>query len=256
MPAPPVLRVVDREIQIFRRQWKASVFSSFVSPVMYLAAMGLGLGGLVDRQGHLGPFTYLVFVAPGLLVASAAQMGAVEAMWPVLGGLKWMRTSHAIVATPVRATDVYGGFLIWVGLRVLLSSTAFLVVAVLLGGVPSGWGVLAPPVAALGALAFAAPLGAYTATVETDLAFPMIMRIGVLPLFLFSGTFFPVSRFPGWLRPAAYLSPLWHAVELARSATTGHAHLVPVVAHLAILATCVGLGSRWGRRTFTARLTQ
>jgi lipooligosaccharide transport system permease protein len=195
-------------------------------------------------------------VAPGLLAASAMQMGAVESLWPVLGGMKWMRTSHAMVATPVRATDVYGGFLIWIGLRTLLSSSAFLIVASALGGVPSGWGVLAVPAAMLGALAFAAPLGAYTATLDTDMSFPTIMRVGVLPLFLFSGTFFPVSRFPGWLRPASYASPLWHAVELARSATTGHAHLAAIAVHVGVLAACVAAGASWGVRTFAARLTQ
>jgi lipooligosaccharide transport system permease protein len=251
-----MLRVVEREVQIFRRVWHSTLFSSFVSPVLYLAAMGLGLGALVDRRGHVEGLTYLVFVAPGLLVASAMQMGAVESLWPVLGGMKWMRTSHAMVATPVRATDVYGGFLIWIALRTFLSSSAFLLVAVLLGGVSSRWGFLAVPAAMLGALAFAAPLGAYTATVDTDQAFPTIMRVGVLPLFLFSGTFFPVSQFPAWLRPASYASPLWHAVELARSATTGRADPAAIAVHLAVLCACVAAGAWWGVRTFTARLTQ
>jgi lipooligosaccharide transport system permease protein len=252
-----VFRVVEREARVFRRLWRSSVYSSFVTPVLFLAAIGLGLGGLVDeRRGDVAGLDYLSFVAPGLLAASAMQTAAGESLWPVMAGTKWVRTFHAMVATPVGAADVYGGFVVWTAVRVSMSATAFLIVAALLGGVPSAWGVLALPAAVLCAAAFAAPLAAFAATQEVDVAFPLILRLGIVPLFLFSGTFFPVDELPDWLRPISALSPLWHGVELCRAATTGSVEWGAAAAHVAILAGCVGAGWVWGTRSFTRRLAQ
>jgi lipooligosaccharide transport system permease protein len=127
-------------------------------------------------------------------------------------------------------------------------------VAALLGAVPSPWGVLAVPAAALGGLAFAAPLTAYSAGQDSDMSFPIIMRVAVVPMFLFSGTFFPVDQLPGWLAPFARVSPLWHAVELCRGATTGSLSFGAAVGHTAFLSAVVALGCWWGVRTFRARL--
>ncbi|MGH9301384.1 MAG: ABC transporter permease [Acidimicrobiales bacterium] len=251
----PAFRVVEREIQVFLRLWRATVFSSFVTPLLFLAAMGLGLGGLVNQHGHVQGLNYLSFVAPGLMAATAMQIGAGESLWPVLGGVKWDRRSHAMVGTPLAPSDVYEGFLLWVALRTTASALAFLVVASALGGVGSPWAVLAVPATVLGALAFAAPLGAFAVSQDSDQAFPVIMRLGVIPLFLFSGTFFPISQLPGWLEPLAQVSPLYHAVELSRSATTGTTHWMADVVHIAVLVGCVAAGTWWGRRAFYRRLS-
>ena len=256
MPATPaLLRVVEREARVFRKLWRGSVFSSFLSPVLFLAAIGLGLGGLIDeRNDAVAGLDYLTFVAPGLLAASAMQTAAVESLWPVMAGTKWVRTFHAMVATPVGASDVYGGFLVWTAARVAMSSSAFLVVAALLGGVPSFWGVLAVPAAVLCAAAFAAPLAAFAATQDTEMTFPLILRLGIVPLFLFSGTFFPVSDLPAGLRAASAVSPLWHGVELCRGATTGSIEWPAAVVHVAVLIGCIAAGSWWGTRAFTRKL--
>src|SRR5262245_25466150 len=195
-----MLRVVEREWTVWRRLWRGSVIRR-IEPVLFLGAMGLGLGGLVQHgSGGVDGLTYLEFVTPGLLAASAALMASGESLWPVLGGVKWTRTYHAAVATPVRPTDVLGAHLLWSCFRVALSASVFLVVGTAFGGVISPWAVLAVPAAVLGALALAAPLSAFAVTQQNDLPFALIMRIGVLPLFLFSGTFFPVSQLPGWLQ--------------------------------------------------------
>jgi lipooligosaccharide transport system permease protein len=258
MPAtPPLLRVVEREARVFQRLWRSSVYSSFVTPVLFLAAIGLGLGGLVDeRNGNVAGLDYLTFVAPGLLAASAMQTAAGESLWPVMAGTKWLRTFHAMVATPLGAADVYSGFVAWAAARVAISATAFLIVAAVLGGVPSFWGVLAVPVAVLCAAAFAAPLAAFAATQDVDIAFPLILRLGIVPLFLFSGTFFPIDQLPGWLRPVSAASPLWHAVELCRAATTGSVDWGWAIVHVAVLVGCIACGWSWGIRTFTRRLSQ
>jgi lipooligosaccharide transport system permease protein len=256
MSTPPVIRVVEREARVFSRLWRGTVFSTVVSPVLFLAAMGLGLGGLVDAHtGTVDGLTYLQYVAPGLMVASAMQIAANEAMWPVLGAVKWVKNFHATVATAITPGELAVGYVLWIVIRSLAASAVFLLVAALLGAVPSAWGVLAIPAAALCAAAFSAPLSAYSIRLDSDISFPVIMRVGVLPLFLFSGTFFPISQLPAWLRPLAVVSPLWNAVELARAATTGTFHLGADILHVAVLLVCVAAGLLWGRRTFTRRLT-
>jgi lipooligosaccharide transport system permease protein len=253
--APPVLRIVERDLRVFARLWHAFAFSTFVVPVLFLAAMGVGLGGLIDDQRTVEGLSYLHFVAPGLLMASVMQGAAGEALWAVLGGVKWDGRFIAMVATPLTSSDVFQGVLSWVVLRTLLTSSAFLLVASLLGGIVSPWGALAVPVAVLCALAFTAPLAAWSIGRDTDAPFAMIMRIGVMPLFLFSGTFFPISSLPVAVRPLAWLSPLWHGVELARAATTAEVSWPAAAAHVAALLGCIVVGSVWGRRSFARRLT-
>ena len=103
---------------MYARLWRGIAFSTFVQPALYLAAMGIGLGGLVSaHSGSVDGLTYLDFVAPGLLVASAAQLAASESMWPVLGGAKWMRQYHGVVATPIAPGELYGGFVLWTALH-------------------------------------------------------------------------------------------------------------------------------------------
>jgi lipooligosaccharide transport system permease protein len=248
------VRVVEREAQVFARLWRGSVFTSIVTPVMFLGAMGLGLGGLVDDPARLGGLDYLAFVAPGLLVASAVQSAAGESLWPVMAGHKWIGTFHAMAATPLRPSDVFVGFVAWNSIRAGGAATIFLVVAALLGGVGSWWAPLAVPAAILCVAAFSSLLTAFAVRQDTDLPFTLIMRLGILPLFLFSGTFFPVEQLPDRVEPLAILSPLWHGVELARSATTGAVEPAAAAAHIAVLVTITAAAGWWGVRGFRARL--
>jgi lipooligosaccharide transport system permease protein len=255
MSLVPAGRVVEREMRVYRRLWKGSVFSTFLLPVLFLAAIGRGLGGLVEqRTATVAGLSYLQFVTPGLLAGSAMQTAASYSLWPVMAGTKWVRFFHGVVATPVSAADLYTGFILWGALRAALAAAVFLAVAVPLGGVASAWGVLAWPAAVLTAVAFAAPLAAFAATQATDITFGVLVRLVIMPLFLFSGTFFPVSQLPGWLQAAARFSPLWHGAELTRGFTTGHVHLDAVVAHVAVLVAIACVGATWGRLTFTQKL--
>jgi lipooligosaccharide transport system permease protein len=257
MATPLTVRVVEHQAQIFRRFWRGSATFYVLNPVLFLAAIGFGLGGLVQEStGSVGGVPYDAFVAPGLLAASAMLGATAESMWPVMAGTKWVRTFHAMVATPVRPADVYAGVVVWTTVRSAVGASIFLIVAAVLGAVLSPWGVLAIPAAALCATAFAAPLTAFSATQETDARFPVILRIGVMPLFLFSGTFFPVSQLPEVLQRLSWLSPLWHGVELCRGAMTGSIDFFPAVAHVAVLVACIVAGWYWGTRSFTKKLTQ
>jgi lipooligosaccharide transport system permease protein len=252
---PPLVRVVEREFAVYRRLWRGLAFSMFLNPILFLAAMGVGLGNLIDKSsGDVGGVSYLQFVAPGLMVASAVQLVAGESLWPVMAGVKWIRFYHGIVSTPLEPKDVFGGFIVWQAIRTVLSATVFIVVAALLGAIPSGWGVLAIPATALTAAAFCAPIGAFSVTQETDFSFPVIMRLGILPLFLFSGTFFPISELPDWLEPVAWCSPLWHGVDLARRATTGDVAFWPMLGHVVFLGAILAVGYSIGKRTFKRRL--
>jgi lipooligosaccharide transport system permease protein len=254
---PALVRVVEREARVYRHLWRGSVFSNFLAPVLFLAAMGVGLGDLVDeRAGAVEGVDYLAFVTPGLLAAGAMQGAAAESLWPVMAGMKWVRFYHGVVASPVSAADVYGGHVLWVGLRTAVSASAFLLVAGALGGLGSASAVLALPAAVLTALAFSAPLTAYAATQQTDLKFVVIVRLGIMPMFLFSGTFFPVDQLPAGLRPLAFVSPLWHGVELCRAATTGTLRPGASAAHLAVLVAVIAASWAWGTRTFPRRLTE
>jgi lipooligosaccharide transport system permease protein len=251
----PLLRQAEREARVWAQLWKGTVIAGVVNPLLFLGAMGLGLGGLVDDRGAVEGVEYLVFVAPGILAAAALQSAAGASLWPVMGGMKWSKSFHAAVVTPLRPGDVYGGYVLWLGARLAMDSTAFLVVAALLGAVASPWGVLAMPAAVAGGLAFAAPLTAFAARQDTDVPFGVIMRILVMPMFLFSGTFFPLDQLPSALRPVAWVTPLWHSVDLCRGATTGSLDLLAGLGHAAYLVAFIAAGAWWGVRSFTQRLT-
>jgi lipooligosaccharide transport system permease protein len=255
MATPALLRVVEREARVYRRLWRGLAFSTFLTPVLFLAAMGLGLGHLVNQ--HSGPvdgLDYLDFVAPGLLVASATQLASGEAMWPVLAGVKWIRFYTGVVVTPIGAGQLYGGVVVWQAIRTLIASTVFLIVAALLGAIPSAWGVLAIPASALTASAAVALLAGFSISQDSDLPFPVITRLVILPLFLFSGTFFPISQLPRGLRVFAVLSPLWHGVSLARDATTGSFHVLADIGHVVALVVFILIGAFFGVRNFGRRL--
>ena len=256
MSESTVVRALERELLVYRRLFRGSLFTTFGLPILFLAAMGIGLGGLVnERTGAVEGLDYLTFIAPGVMAAGAMQSAAAESLWPVMAGLKWIGSYKATISTPVSAAEIYIGRVLFTAVRATVSSSAFLLVAWLFGGVPSAWGVFAVPAAALCAVAFAAPIAAFTATQDTDVGFPLIIRLGVMPLFLFSGTFFPVRQLPDALEPLALASPLWHGVELCRAATTGSFELLPAVVHVLVLAGFVAVGMALGTRTFPKRLT-
>lgn len=253
--AAAALRVVEREAAVFRRLWRGTVIWNLITPLLFLAAIGVGLGSLVDeRNAEVDGYSYLVFVTPGLLVASTTQAVAAESLWPIMAGTKWFRTFFAMVATPLGAADVYRGRLAWTAIRSTVTTAGFLLIAALVGGIESPWGVLALPGAVLCGLAFAAPMTAFAATQDTDFSFPVIMRLVILPLFLFSGTFVPIDELPGALQSLAVLSPLWHGVEICRAATTGSIDWLDLAGHTAVLVGCVAVGWQWGVRTFARKL--
>lgn len=242
----------------FRQAGLGTLLVAVFNPIFVLGAMGLGLGSLIDgnRALSLGGMDYLSFLAPGLMAAFAMQGAAQESLWPVLGGIKWEGSYLAQAATPLRPVDILRGQLLYTSMRVAISTTMTFFAMVLFGAVESWWGVLAVPAALLTGLAYAAPITAFSATQQTDSAFPLIMRLGVIPSYLFSGTFFPIRQLPGALQAVAKVTPLWHGVDLCRNLSLGTATLAGSLGHVAYLMLFVLVAMRAGAHTFTRRLHQ
>jgi lipooligosaccharide transport system permease protein len=240
----------------YRRTWRGSIYSSLLGPVLYLGAMGLGLGALVDKHGtgRLGGVSYLVFLAPGLLVAQAMQTASAESSFPVLGSVKWRRTYQAAAATPLRPADIFHGHLLFTTMRLTMNSAVFVAVMAAFGAVRSPWVIAAVGVSVLTGLAFATPLEAFAIMQNNPNVFSMIFRFGIIPMFLFSGTFFPISQLPGWIRWVAYITPLWHGVALSRSLALGTADWPGAVGHLAYLFLVVAAGMVAAEHFYSRRL--
>ncbi|MBV8234364.1 MAG: ABC transporter permease [Acidimicrobiia bacterium] len=254
----PSVRSLQSWAYRYKRTWRGSAVSSVLQPVLFLAAMGLGLGSLVKR-GHtsaLGGVSYLVFLAPALLAAAAMQTAAMESSWPVMAAVKWLQTYDAMLATPLRVRDLLAGHLTWIGLRVLMVCSIFLVVMALFGAIQSPEALLLIPAGLLTGMAFAAPIAAYAVTLERDSGLTALFRFGVIPMFLFSGTFFPVSQLPPALRVVAYVTPLWHGVELCRDLALGRASFLASLGHVAYLGVWFVGGCLLALTTYRRRLVK
>ena len=242
---PYAIRAFRYWLVVYSRTWRGTVTTSVLNPVLFLAAMGLGLGTYVDKShsSALGGLDYVVFLAPGLMAGTAMQSGAIEAMWPVMASIKWTKQYHAMMATPLRVVDIVAGHFLFMASRLLLTSSIFLAVATLFGAVTSSWALAAVPAAVLTGMAFATPIAAFASSRTQERgAFAAINRFVLIPMFLFSGTFFPVSQLPGWLQPIAYVTPLWHGVELCRNLALGTATVAASVGHVLYLSAFVVAG--------------
>jgi len=239
----------------YKRTWRSSIVTSFLIPVLYLTSMGVALGSLINKHSHgVGGVTYVAFLAPGLLAGTCMQIGTNDTMWPVMGAIKWMRTYFAMLAAPLDVYDVLLGHLAWVAARITIVATIYLAVMAAFGVIYSPWALLTLLAAVLTGMAFAAPMAAFSATQDKDAAFSTLYRFVVIPLFLFSGIFFPISQLPRVLQYLAYVTPLFHGVALCRNLTLGQVHPWIDVGHAAYLCLWVGAGYAVGRRTFAKRL--
>jgi lipooligosaccharide transport system permease protein len=254
----PSIRVLEHSLLVYRRTWRGSLFTTFLAPVLFLGAMGFGLGNLVDKGNpqSLGGVAYLVFLAPGMLASQAMQTASGESMYPVLASIVWQKTFLAMVSTPIGTRDIVIGHVLWLTVRLTLVASVFVLAMVLFGATDVLRGVAMVPVAVLTGLAFATPITAFTATRRTDNAFPAITRFIVTPLFIFSGTFFPVSQLPAIVQPVAYLTPLWHGVALARAIAIGKVDLALAAINLTVLVGFTAVGIALAFVTFRRRLVQ
>lgn len=222
----------------FRRYWTGRILTTIGMPLLYLGGLGLGMGALVDRSsGGIGGVSYVQFVAPGVLCVTALSVVVSEVTYPVVGALKWRQTYFGVIATPLEPKHIVAGVTLFAGLSAVGVSAGFMVVAALLGAVVSLWSLLAVLVASLGGLAFGMPVLAFSSWLVNDQLLTVLMRFVVMPMTLFSATFFPLNQLPTWIHPLAWATPLWHAVEVSRSLTLGTLNWLNIGLHCLFLVT-------------------
>jgi len=258
MSTPTIVRVWESEFAVYRKIWHSHVLLAFVQPLLYLVGMGLGVGALIDvntdSSVSLDGLTYFEFLAPALLATTAMISAGQASLWQVLDGFFWGNRYRAMAATPLTPNDVASGLTLWHATRTLIGVAGVAAVLVLFDDTRS-WGLLlAVPAAVLTGLAFALPITAWSSTRYGGGSFPTIIRFGLLPMFLFGGAFFPITELPGWLQPVAYVTPLWHGIELCRGAVIDSVSAGNVAVHLAVLGAYIFTGRAACRITFARRL--
>jgi lipooligosaccharide transport system permease protein len=249
--------VLEYCARVYRRNWRGTLFMTFLAPILFLGAMGFGLGNFVNNSsgGFGGGVSYAAFLAPGLMAATCMQTGAFEATYPIMGRIVWDKVYHAMLATPISVVDIIAGQFGWFCIRLGLVATAYFAVMIAFGLVLGGpLAVLVIPVGILTGLSFSAWIAAFAATQQNDNGFAMIFRFLITPLFLFSGTFFPIERLPAPLQPFALLTPTYHGVALTRDLTLGTLQPASALVHLAILVAVVAAGVAACRITFRRAL--
>jgi lipooligosaccharide transport system permease protein len=241
-------RLVERNILVYRHQW-IIILSGVFEPIFYLIGIGLGLGGIIDTvplpDGR--EISYAAFVAPALL-ATAAMNGAVfETIFNVFFKLNYAKTYEGVLATPMGITEIALGEMLWALMRAALYAFAMFVIMLVTGLILSPWGLLMVPAALLVAAAFAAAGLAGTSYLRTVNDFDVPMGLVVMPMFLFSGTFFPISAYPWFIQVFMQVTPLYHAINLMRGLSTGlmgWAQLWDLVYLVAFFAICLTIAMR------------
>jgi lipooligosaccharide transport system permease protein len=253
----PALHVFEYCLMRYRRIWRGSVVISVANPLLFVLAMGAGLGKLVNEHNsaYLNGLPYLTFITPGLVAASAMQIGFLESAGPVLQAALPDGSYRSAIAAPMSATDILLGQLVFIGSRILMSSTGVIAVIVAFGVISPERGLLLIPAALLTGLAFAVPVTAFAVRAARPASLSALFRFVIMPLYMFSGTFYPTAQLPVWLRDIIVISPLWHGVQLCRGLALGSATRAGAAAHTAVLMCLLVGGAVAARRAYIGRLT-
>lgn len=255
--ADGVARQTDYWLTVYKRTWRSSVVSSFVAPIFYVVAMGVLLGGFIegDPDQLEGATSYLAFVVPGLVAAHAMQTAVSETTYPVMGLIKWQKVYDSMLATPLQVHHLAGATLGFVLFRLVTTCGVYMLVLAPFGVFESWWG----PVLAFGAqvlvgMVFAVWVYGFTARLEDEQAFGVLFRIGVFPMFLFSGAFFPVDNLGdvgSWL---ARLTPLWQGVNLSRMLCLDQVDWSTAALNVLVLVVLLVAGWSWALAGLRKRL--
>ncbi|WP_446039426.1 ABC transporter permease [Streptomyces sp. SID1121] len=261
-PAPkgvrhhPALRELSYWLHLWRRTWRGTVVISVANPLLFLTGIGVGLGQLVgdhaDPALHGG--SYLAFLTPGLLAAASMQNAFVDSAGPVYESVRPGGHYRAAAATPLRPADILYGHLLYILVRLTVGAALFTAVATAFGAVAPTRAPAVVPAAVLAGFAFAAPIAAWSVAVDRQARLMALFRFVIMPLYMFSGAFFPLSQLPDGLEPLAYLSPLWHGVELCRTLALGTATPGGTALHTGVLAALTAAGVLLARHRYHRRL--
>ena len=251
-------KVVQRNWVVMRRYWRSSLFFSFLNPVLYLGAMGLGIGVLIASRspGAFGEGGYLGFFSTGMLAAGTMQTAVFESSWPIMSKITWQRNYEAMLATPLRVSNLFFGELTWLLVRLCTVAVPFFLVMLAFRIPRQPLTFLALPAALLTGLGFGAAMMGYAGVIKNSNQFSTVFRFVITPLFLFSGTFFPLDRMPSWIRTVANVTPLYHGIELVRGFTLYGISPGEVAWHVGYLIAFLGTGTFAGIRIFQRKLEQ
>jgi lipooligosaccharide transport system permease protein len=242
---PPLVRIraqrlLERNVLVYRRSWLI-VLSGFFEPVFYLFSIGIGIGQLVDDIALPGgAVSYTAYIAPALLAASAMNGAVFESTMNIFFKLKYGKVYDAMLSTPLQPWDIAIGEITWSLLRVFLYSAGFMVVMAVMGLVTSPMALLAIPAATVIGFAFGSVGMASTTFMKSWQHFDLVTLV-TMPIFLFSGTFFPLDVYPRALQYLVQLSPLYHGIELIRAFTLNQFDIT-VFGHLAFLLSMGAIG--------------
>jgi lipooligosaccharide transport system permease protein len=250
-------RQYDYWLTVLKRTWRGGVVSSFLTPLLYVVAMGVLLGGFIEADPDRldGATSYLAFVVPGLVASHAMTIAVSESTYPVMGAIKWHKTFFAQLATPLAVRDLVNAFVGFVMFRVASACAVFMLVIAPFGVFTTWWGpILAWVSQVLVGFAFATLVFAYSARLRSEEGFGLLFRLGVIPLTLFSGAFFPISNLGPVLEWVARLTPLWHGVSLSRMLCVGQVDWWLALLHVVVLVVLTVVGWFLAVRNLDRRL--
>jgi lipooligosaccharide transport system permease protein len=231
------VRIWQRNLSVYRRTWKISFLPPLLEPLLYLAAFGVGLSALVGTFTFRGEeISYIAFITPSLLAITIMYNAFFETSYSSFVRMYYQKTFDAMLATPLNLTEIITGEIVWAATKSVIAAALMLLVVSLFGLVHYPTGLLLLPLAVLGGLAFAAIGMVFTSLVPNIETFNIPIFLFITPMFLFSGTFFPLENLPHWARILARLLPLTHLVDLSRAVVMGYgdSSLVWSVAYLVV----------------------
>ena len=236
-------RLADYWVIAYRATWTGSVLRSFFNPLLYIVSLGVMLGSYVHGTSALGGATYLQFVTAGMLAGQAMNTAVSEVTYPVMTRILWDKSYVSMLASPLGIAEVVLGQIVFVTARVALVVVVFMAVLAPFGVYTSFWSVpLIFVVSLLVALAFATPLYALSCWAENDGWFAVVFRLVIFPIYMFSGSFFPITSLPVGLRWVAEALPLWHGVDLTRMLVLSRVDVSTALVHLGYLVVLSALG--------------
>lgn len=253
--------IAEHRVRAMRAYAQTIIATSIGNPLVYLFALGVGLASLVDQnvgEAGMGGVGYLAFVAPALMATAAVMVAAEECTYPVMMGFKWNPIFYAMNAAPISGNQIVNGMTIAVLVRMVPTVAIYFLFMMLFGAVLSAWGVALILVASLTGIAVGLVIMPYSASIEEDKGqMAMIQRFGILPMFLFSGTFFPLETLPIYLQWIGWVSPLWHGAELGRVVSYGlYEPIWLTAAHILYLLAICFAGWRITQRVVSRRLNK
>ncbi len=237
------------------------VFEALANPMLYLISVGIGIGSLVDQnlgEDGVGGVSYLTFLAPALLATTAIQSAMDEVVFPSLDGFKWQKSYFAMNATPITPRQIASGVFLAAMVRTVFAVTCYWILLYLFGALESDRAWLAIVTAILAGAGFGAlMLGLISFIDNEDLFLTVVNRMIIMPMFLFSGTFYPLSNMPIFLQPIGWISPIWHATELGRFLTYDYPiSSVMVMVHIVVMLVLLITGLLWAFKNFERRLAK